>query len=174
MLALILMSCKKEVSNGHSYKYRLPVNVIYTLNPHSGSTVKKIVLTSSDFVASYRGRVEAEQEAMGRDIYDFQIENVSFDRLYTGSIESLDNYLNSVNLFFDKNDGSAPIKIGTAPDVNVEMEILQSDLLELTSLYPNYVIYYTAVFDEVPTDIKSATIECEFDISVSYKYKEKK
>lgn len=173
MLALLLASCNKEVSSYYSKNYLLPSDAIYTLNPQNGSTVKKIVLVSNDFVASYRGEIEAEQEAMGRDIYDFQVTRVNFNRLHTGSIESLDNYLNSVNLFFDKKDGSNPIKIGTAPAINVDMEILQADLLELTTLYPNYEIYYTAVFDQVPTDIKSATIDGEFDISVSFKYKRK-
>ncbi|PHR35594.1 MAG: hypothetical protein COA38_01715 [Fluviicola sp.] len=179
ILTLLFASCKKESINGYSETFRLGENVVYTLNPSNGSMVTKILLAETDFVASIRGEIENEQEALGRDIYDFQVESVTCNRAYTTANETinsndpLSNYLSSVNVFFDKNDGSDPIKIATAATVNVSMDILQSDLLELTGMYPDYIIYYTAVFDQLPNDIKGALIDVEFNVSTRFKFKEK-
>lgn len=173
ILTLLIASCKKEVASYYSENFSLDEDVTYTINPENGSMVKKIIVSTTDFVANYRERIEAEQEVLGRDIYDFEVRIVNFSRFHAGSFQSLENNLSSVNLFFDKNDGSAPIKIATAEALNVDMGIIQSDLLELTSLNPNYIMYFTAEFDQVPTDTKSVWFNGNLDVSVSFKYKRK-
>ena len=83
-------------------------------------------------------------------------------------------YVNNRNSLQRSYDGSQAIKIATAESVNTVMTILQSDLASLASQYPDFIIYYTAVFDQVPNDIRNALIDTEFNVSTSYKYKEKK
>lgn len=178
VLGTLFVSCKKEYSISDSETIRLGENTVQTLNPPSGSMVKRILLSQTNFVSSIRGQIESEQEALGRDIYDFEVSKVQFAFARTNAADDasdpLSNYLSDVNIYFDKNDGSQAIKIATAESVNTDMTILQSDLASLASQYPDFIIYYTAVFDQVPTDIRNALIDTEFNVSTSYKYKEKK
>jgi hypothetical protein len=181
LLTLLFTSCKKVNSVGQSESITFGENVSYTLNPQGEATVKTFVLSETDFVSSIRGKIETEQEALNRDIYDFEIRSVEFTSAFTNNNsqaeidlnDPLDNYLNRFDLFFDKNNGSDPIKIGTSQSVNTGMIVLQSDLHELTSKYPEYKILFRVIFDQVPNELRSAQMNSSFTVSTAYKYKAK-
>ena len=108
VLGTLFVSCKKEYSISDSETIRLGENTVQTLNPPNGSMIKKILLSQTNFVSSIRGQIESEQEALGRDIYDFEVIKVEFASAYTTSADNasdpLSNYLSDVNIYFDKND----------------------------------------------------------------------
>ncbi|MFK7785151.1 MAG: hypothetical protein AB8B56_08545 [Crocinitomicaceae bacterium] len=181
-LAFIAVSCKKVVSNGYQEIVYLGQNNSYTLNPSNNATARKIMLSETNFVSSMRGKIEAEQEALGKDIYDYELQDVS---LYDVSVtaggpeeiaDPINNYIGNVSFYFDKNDinGSAPIKFASSDSINTELTIIQSDFLELTQNYPDFKIYMIADFDQIPDELRNAQIRVEFSVSSNYKYKDKK
>lgn len=180
--ALMFTSCKKVNSDRETETITFGENASYNLNPQGESLIKTFVLSETDFVSSIRGKIETKQEALNHDIYDFEIQRVEFTSAFTNNNsqaevdlnDPLDSYLNHFEVLFDKNDGSDYIKLGIAQSVNTGLLIMQSDLLALTSNYPNYKIIFNVVFDQVPNEIRTTRINCSFKVSSAYKYKAKK